>query len=139
MSTTKTTSRTFDGVRNRAQRGYFGHLGMLGHDPAMPRQTVQVVASRHRGGAGVSTVRRPGHVVSDPGISRRRARAYRLRLPIGTCTVASLVIIIPALIGGWYLCRDRVAAIAEQRRGFTGEFPVIAARPLADSHRPILD
>lgn len=69
--TTKTTSRTFDGVRNRAQRRYFGHLGMLGHDPAMPRQTVQVVATRHRGAAGVSTVRRPGHVVSDPGISRR--------------------------------------------------------------------
>jgi L-asparagine permease len=59
--------------------------------------------------------------------------------PIGTYTVASLTIIIPALIGGWFLCRDRVAAIAEQRRGFTGEFPVIAARPLAESHRPVFD
>ncbi len=32
--------------------------------------------------------------------------------PIGTWTVASLMVVIPALIGGWFLVRHRVAAIA---------------------------
>ena len=30
--------------------------------------------------------------------------------PAGTSTVAALVVIIPALIGGWFLVRNRVAA-----------------------------
>ena len=46
--------------------------------------------------------------------------------PIGTWTVASLVVVIPALIGGWYLVRARVLAVAQQREGHTGDFPVIA-------------
>jgi L-asparagine permease len=46
--------------------------------------------------------------------------------PIGTWTIASLVVVIPALIGGWYLVRDRVLAVAQQREGHTGDFPVIA-------------
>lgn len=49
--------------------------------------------------------------------------------PIGTWTVASLVLIIPGLIGGWYLVRGRVAAIADERIGHTGDFPVIANVP----------
>lgn len=49
--------------------------------------------------------------------------------PIGTWTVGSLVVIIPALIGGWYLVRNQVAAIAAEREGYTGEFPVVANRP----------
>jgi len=49
--------------------------------------------------------------------------------PIGTWTVASLVIIIPALIIGWYAVRGRVLAIAQEREGFTGQFPVVANRP----------
>lgn len=32
--------------------------------------------------------------------------------PIGTCTVAKLVLVIPALAIGCFLCRHRVAAIA---------------------------
>ena len=32
--------------------------------------------------------------------------------PIGTYTVASLLVIVPALVIGWYLARDRIAAIA---------------------------
>ncbi|WP_236007826.1 amino acid permease [Nakamurella leprariae] len=35
--------------------------------------------------------------------------------PVGTWTVASLVIIVPALAVGWRLCRERVLAIAAQR------------------------
>ena len=52
--------------------------------------------------------------------------------PVGTLTISSLVIIIPALIGGWFLCRDRIFAIAVEREGFTGHVPVVANRPLAD-------
>lgn len=32
--------------------------------------------------------------------------------PIGTWTVASLVVLVPALIGGWYLVRERVLVLA---------------------------
>jgi len=49
--------------------------------------------------------------------------------PIGTWTVATLVVIIPALIVGWYAVRGRVLAIAQEREGFTGQFPVVANRP----------
>lgn len=42
--------------------------------------------------------------------------------PIGTLTVGSLVIIIPALIGGWFLVRDRVNSIAAERAA-QGEHP----------------
>ncbi|MBU3749769.1 MAG: amino acid permease [Mycobacterium sp.] len=37
--------------------------------------------------------------------------------PVGTITIGGLVVLIPALIGGWYLVRDRVAAIARERGG----------------------
>ena len=49
--------------------------------------------------------------------------------PIGTWTVASLVVLVPALIGGWFLVRERVAAIAADRIGHTGPFPVVANPP----------
>ena len=49
--------------------------------------------------------------------------------PIGTWTVATLVLIIPALIVGWYAVRKQVLAIARERVGFTGQFPVVANRP----------
>ncbi len=50
--------------------------------------------------------------------------------PVGTWTVASLAVIVPLLIGGWYLVRDRVQRLADERIGYTGEFPVLAERPL---------
>ncbi|CAM3619779.1 amino acid permease [Smaragdicoccus niigatensis] len=49
--------------------------------------------------------------------------------PIGTWTVATLVVIVPALIGGWYLVRGRVLAVAQERVGHTGAYPVVANRP----------
>jgi L-asparagine permease len=52
--------------------------------------------------------------------------------PIGTWTVATLVVIIPALIVGWYAVRGRVLAVAQERQGYTGPFPVVANRPLPD-------
>ncbi|WP_244880988.1 amino acid permease [Tsukamurella pseudospumae] len=57
--------------------------------------------------------------------------------PIGTWTVASLVVIVPMLIGGWYLVRGRVNEEARAREGYTGEFPVVANVPLdAGSGKP---
>lgn len=44
--------------------------------------------------------------------------------PIGSFTVASLVVIIPLLILGWVLQRDRILQIAAIREGVTGPFPV---------------
>jgi L-asparagine permease len=52
--------------------------------------------------------------------------------PIGTWTVATLVVIIPALIVGWFAVRGRVLAVAREREGFTGNYPVVANRPLPD-------
>jgi L-asparagine permease len=53
--------------------------------------------------------------------------------PVGTWTVASLVIIIPLLIGGWYLCRGRIREIAAQGDGTTGPHPVTAHHTLGGS------
>ncbi|MFE9327348.1 amino acid permease [Nocardia sp. NPDC052278] len=50
--------------------------------------------------------------------------------PVGTWTVASLVLLIPALIIGWFAARKRVLAIAQKRNGYTGEFPVVANIPI---------
>ncbi|MEU7764479.1 amino acid permease [Nocardia sp. NPDC049190] len=52
-----------------------------------------------------------------------------LDYPVGTWTVATLALIIPALIVGWFGARGRVLAIAQQRAGYTGEFPVVANIP----------
>jgi L-asparagine permease len=50
--------------------------------------------------------------------------------PIGTWTIGTIVVLVPMLIGGWYLVRGRVLAVARERMGYTGEFPVIANRPV---------
>ncbi len=54
--------------------------------------------------------------------------------PIGTWTVATLVVIVPALIVGWMAVRGRVLAVAAERVGYTGDYPVVANRPAAGSH-----
>lgn len=56
--------------------------------------------------------------------------------PTGTFTVASLVVIIPLLIVGWYAQRSRILAIAQAREGYTGAHPVVAARPPRSPRRP---
>ncbi|WP_039800599.1 amino acid permease [Nocardia araoensis] len=50
--------------------------------------------------------------------------------PVGTWTVATIPLIVPALIVGWFAARKRVLAIAAERGGPTGEFPVVAALPV---------
>ncbi len=56
--------------------------------------------------------------------------------PVGTWTVATLVLIIPALIIGWFAARGRVYEIARQRQGFTGQFPVVANPPPPGERQP---
>ena len=55
-----------------------------------------------------------------------------LDYPVGTYTLASLLVVIPLLIIGWYTVRDRVNEIARVREGYTGAVPVIAARPVVE-------
>ncbi|WP_242669968.1 amino acid permease [Mycobacterium decipiens] len=50
--------------------------------------------------------------------------------PIGTWTLATLVVVTPALVAGWYVVRKRVRAVANERLGFTGPFPVVANVPM---------
>jgi L-asparagine permease len=52
-----------------------------------------------------------------------------LDAPIGSWTVATLVVIVPALVLGWYRVRGRVLEVAQQRAGYTGDHPVVANRP----------
>ena len=40
------------------------------------------------------------------------------------------LVVIPLLIIGWFMVRDRVNEIARVRDGYTGAVPVIAARPV---------
>ncbi|WP_083295299.1 amino acid permease [Curtobacterium sp. BH-2-1-1] len=49
--------------------------------------------------------------------------------PIGTYTIASLIIVIPLLILGWFLQRDRILRIASLRSGITGPYPVTGRDP----------
>ncbi|MEV6427534.1 L-asparagine permease, partial [Nocardia sp. NPDC051463] len=46
--------------------------------------------------------------------------------------IAVGVIVVPTLVVGWFLARKRVASIALQREGYTGQFPVLAERPTPD-------
>ncbi|MGV9614051.1 amino acid permease [Nocardia xishanensis] len=44
--------------------------------------------------------------------------------------IAMGVVVLPLMCGGWLLVRKRVSAIAVLRDGHTGQFPVLAERPL---------
>jgi L-asparagine permease len=37
--------------------------------------------------------------------------------------LVALVVIVPALVGGWYAVRGRVLEMARERVGFTGNYP----------------
>ncbi|WP_330228653.1 hypothetical protein OHA40_21325 [Nocardia sp. NBC_00508] len=54
--------------------------------------------------------------------------------PVGTWTVATIALIIPALVVGWLAARKRVLAIAAQRVGDTGAFPVVANLPVDEGN-----
>ncbi|MCU1442762.1 MAG: L-asparagine permease [Cryobacterium sp.] len=52
--------------------------------------------------------------------------------PVGTFTIGSLVIIVPALIIGWRVAKPGIFEAARLREGYTGGFPVVAERPGID-------
>ncbi|MFP5022216.1 amino acid permease [Pseudonocardia phyllosphaerae] len=52
--------------------------------------------------------------------------------PTGTYTVASIPLLAILLTAGWFAVRKRVMAAADERMGWTGEFPVRADRPHRD-------
>jgi len=55
--------------------------------------------------------------------------------PIGSLTVLSLAVIVPLLVLGWHLQRDRILALAQLREGITGPFPVTGRDPSALQER----
>lgn len=56
-----------------------------------------------------------------------------LDYPIGTYTLASMALVIPILIGGWFAVRKRVYEAAAVREGYTGTVPILAHRPGVDT------
>ena len=52
--------------------------------------------------------------------------------PTGTLTIGTLLVIIPALVIGWYSCRGRILEIAAARTAFTGRLPVLPVGSPAD-------
>ena len=57
--------------------------------------------------------------------------------PVGTWTVGSIAVIIPLLIVGWFLCRARITAIAEERAGYTGQVPGDREPPAGRQAAPV--
>ena len=47
----------------------------------------------------------------------------------GRWVLGSLVVLIPALIVGWYAARGRIAEAAAEREGYTGANPVVKQVP----------
>ncbi|NYD77294.1 amino acid permease [Arthrobacter cupressi] len=54
----------------------------------------------------------------------------------GRWVLASVVVLVPLLVAGWFGSRRRILAAAEERLGHTGVFPVIAERPAQAGRRP---
>ena len=46
--------------------------------------------------------------------------------------LGALLVIVPALVAGWYAVRGRVMEMAAERVGITGNYPVVAETPLMD-------
>ena len=61
-----------------------------------------------------------------------------LDYPQGTWTLGAMVLVLPCMAIGWYICRGRIRAIAAEREGVTGFFPTVAGRP-ASGHLSLTD
>lgn len=46
--------------------------------------------------------------------------------------LVAIVVMVPALVAGWYAVRTKVLAMAQTRIGYTGEYPVVPEPPLLD-------
>ena len=84
-------------------------------------------------------------LAGDPGVVRWLLFAVGFRLPAenrdwvrheltdagwrSRTALRHLAVIIPLLMLGWRLCRDRVMELAAVRDGFTGPYPLVANRP----------
>ncbi|MFW0788357.1 amino acid permease [Gordonia sp. CPCC 205333] len=44
----------------------------------------------------------------------------------------AIIALVPILIGGWYAVRSKVTAIAQERLGYTGEYPVVPQPPFPE-------
>lgn len=53
----------------------------------------------------------------------------------GRWVLASLVVLVPALVGGWFAARKSIYRVAEERAGYTGAYPVVAERPAINAAR----
>ena len=51
--------------------------------------------------------------------------------------LVALLVIVPALVIGWYCVRGRVLEMARERIGYTGNYPVVAETPLLDEFRQL--
>jgi len=51
----------------------------------------------------------------------------------GRWVLASLVVLVPLLVAGWFAARNGIHAAAKERSGYTGGFPVVAERPAIDA------
>jgi L-asparagine permease len=47
----------------------------------------------------------------------------------GRWVLASTIVLVPLLVGGWFLQRRRIAEVAAEREGFTGALPVVSGPP----------
>ncbi|MGK9149182.1 amino acid permease [Plantibacter flavus] len=54
----------------------------------------------------------------------------------GRWVLASIVVIVPALVVGWHVAKPGILAAAAAREGYTGSFPVVAERPAHEASRP---
>ena len=123
------------GLRDRPERApAFGILVSWAMIVLCQLKLVAVVQAGHA--AAARAFRMLGqslHRLSGPGFPRRRAGPDRLRLPGRNVDRRLPSSDHPAAVAGWFACRNRILAIAEERLGFTGELPVLAKRPLAAS------
>ncbi|MGP9694400.1 amino acid permease [Brachybacterium sp. AOP25-B2-12] len=53
----------------------------------------------------------------------------------GRWVLASLVVLIPALVIGWFAARRRILEVAREREGYTGAHPVVPERPATEALR----
>ena len=53
----------------------------------------------------------------------------------GRWVLASLIVLIPMLIVGWFAAKPRIMAAAAAREGHTGTWPVVAERPAIDANK----
>lgn len=44
--------------------------------------------------------------------------------------IGMVCVVLPLMVGGWFLARGRVLELAAEREGYTGKFPVLPERPM---------